>query len=332
MNRLEIDHGRFLTDVDVKKRVNHCVLAAEVAEACSDSSIPVGRTIHVDDNQDYYVVVGVLKPKTPTAAIGGSLAAQDFSHDIYIPISTLRARTGDFVITRRSGSFEGEIVELNQITMRVDSVDNVIPTSEVVRRGLANHDRLRDVAVVVPQELLEQAKTTRMMFTVFMGSIAAISLLVGGIGIMNIMLATVTERTREIGVRVPWERSGPISCGSSLVESVVLSTAGGLLGVVGGVLLVPITQLVRGRLEAWFPDAMNSIPDVIRTMNPVVEKWSIPISLVIAVVVGVIFAVYPASEPPSWIRSKRCGTSRGERGTSVPERPRNCSNPILTYR
>jgi putative ABC transport system permease protein len=294
VNRLEVDHGRFLTDVDIKKRVNHCVLAAEVGKHLFGYLDPVGRTIHIDDNQDYYVVIGVLEPKSPTAAIGGSLSAQDFSQDVYIPISTLRVRTGDFVVTRRSGSFEGEIVELNQITVRVDGIDNVIPTAEVVRRGLSNHDRLHDVAVVVPQELLEQAKTTRMMFAVFMGSIAAISLLVGGIGIMNIMLATVTERTREIGVRRALGAKRGDILRQFLVESIVLSTAGGILGVLGGVLLVPVTRLARGRMEAWFPEVMQNVPDVIRTMNPIVEKWSIPISLVIAIVVGVIFAVYPA--------------------------------------
>ncbi len=79
-----------------------------------------------------------------------------------------------------------------------------------------------------------------------------------------------------------------------LVESVVLSTAGGMLGVLGGVLLIPVTQLLRRWLEAWFPEMMSGVPDVIRTMTPVVETWSIPASLIIAVVVGVIFAVYPA--------------------------------------
>ncbi len=199
--RLEINRGRILTDVDVKTRVNNCVLSAEVAETLFGFLDPIGRRVHDDDNQAYYHVVGVLKPKAPTAAIGGSLAAQDFSRDVYTPITTIQARTGDLVFTRRGGTFEGEILELNQVTLRVDNVDEVIPTSEIVRRALTNHDRNQDVAVVVPQELLEQARTTRMMFTVFMGSIAAISLLVGGIGIMNIMLATVTERTREIGIR-----------------------------------------------------------------------------------------------------------------------------------
>ncbi len=299
VNRLQVSRGRFLSDVDIKTNVNNCVVSAEIADTLFGYLDPLGRRIHDDDQQAYYHVVGVLKPKAPTAAVGGSLSAQDFSRDVYTPITTIRSRTGDLVFTRRGGTFEGEVVELNQVTLRVNKVDEVIPTAEIVRLGLTGHDRNKDVAVVVPQELLEQARTTRMMFTIFMGSIAAISLLVGGIGIMNIMLATVTERTREIGVRRALGAKKADILRQFLVESVVLSTAGGLMGVLGGVLLVPVTKIIRNRLEAWLPEMMSGVPDVIRTMTPVVETWSIPASLVIAVVVGVIFAVYPAMRAAS---------------------------------
>ncbi len=108
--------------------------------------------------------------------------AQDFSNDIYIPIKTLQRRIGDTITTRRGASFDGEIIELNQITLRVNSVAEVKQTAEVIEDALSNHKAMEDIAVVVPLELLEQARTTRMMFMVFMGLVAAISLLVGGIG------------------------------------------------------------------------------------------------------------------------------------------------------
>ena len=136
VTRLQIDRGHFVTDTDVAHKKNHCVLAAEVATRLFPYLNPLGRRIHVDDDKDYYVVVGILKPRNATAAIGGSLEAQDFSSDVYIPISTLQKQIGDYVVTRRAGSFEGEIVELNQITLRVAGIEQVMPTAEVVKAAL----------------------------------------------------------------------------------------------------------------------------------------------------------------------------------------------------
>lgn len=199
VTKLDLDRGHFITDAEVRQKQNHCVLSSEVAERLFPFEDPLGRAIHIEEA--YYVVVGVMKSRQPTAGVGGSLAAQDFRNDVYIPITTLWSRIGDCVYTRRSGSFEGEIVELSQATLRVDQVENVLTTSELVKQTLAKFHRTEDYGLTVPLELLEQAKTTRMMFILFLGMIAAISLVVGGIGIMNIMLATVTERTREIGIR-----------------------------------------------------------------------------------------------------------------------------------
>ncbi len=294
VTRLKIDRGRFLTDADVRQMLNHCVLAAEVAERLFTYQNPIGRTVHIDDDQHYYVVVGVLKKRTPSAAIGGSLEAQDFSKDIYIPISTLRSRIGDFVIIRRSGSFEGEIVELNQITLRVNDVDDVLPTAELVKETLKNHDRQQDIAVVVPLELLEQARTTRLLFMMFMGFVAAISLVVGGIGIMNIMLANVTERTREIGIRRALGAKRVDILRQFLVESIVLSLMGGISGVVGGVALMELTETLRDFLAVQAPELIESLPQVVRTVRPQMVEWSIPLAFGIAVGVGIVFGVYPA--------------------------------------
>jgi putative ABC transport system permease protein len=292
VTHVEIERGRFLTDADLQFKRNVCVLAASVAEKLFPLDNPLDQSVRVEDL--YYVVVGVAKTRTPSAGIGGSLDSQDFADDIYIPITDLWARIGDTVITRRTGSFEGETLELNQITLRVNKVRNVLRTAEVVKNTLAETHREADYGVIVPLELLEQAKTTRLMFMVFMGIIAAISLLVGGIGIMNIMLATVTERTREIGIRRALGAKRADIARQFLVETIVLSIAGGLTGVVGGLTCRWMTDALRSLLENVFPAAMDSLPDVIRTVQPQIVGWSIPLAFGISLAVGIIFGLYPA--------------------------------------
>ncbi len=289
---LEIDRGRFLTDGDMEHKRNVCVLAQNVAEHLFPVEDPLGRSIRVENL--YYVVVGVVKDRAPSAAIGGSLDSQDYANDVYTPLSTLWSRIGDIIFTRRSDSFEREIMELNQITLRVGEVRHVLETAEIVKNTLAEFHRDRDYGVTVPLELLEQAKTSRMMFMIFMGIIAAISLVVGGIGIMNIMLATVTERTREIGIRRALGAKRRDIARQFLVETVVLSIAGGLTGVFVGLTCGPVINTVRDLLNRMFPAAMESLPAVIRDVQPEIVGWSIPLAFGISVCVGVIFGLYPA--------------------------------------
>lgn len=295
INRLEIDRGRFLTIREDQERNNHCVLAADLAERLFPFQDPLGQQIHIDDDQDFYTVVGIAKARSASAGIGGSLEAQDYSNDVYIPISTLQAQIGDMVYTRRSGSREMEIVELNQITLQVADIDDVEKTAAVVTRTLAKtHDSLKDIAIVVPKELLKQAENTRIMFNVFMGLIAAISLLVGGIGIMNIMLATVTERTREIGIRRALGAKKSDVIRQFLTEAILLTTAGGLLGILAGLLCGPSVFAVRLLLESLAPQTMANLPDVIRNVQPMIRPFSIPLSFGISLIVGVLFGIYPA--------------------------------------
>ncbi|MBC8875789.1 MAG: ABC transporter permease [Planctomycetes bacterium] len=312
VTRLEIDRGRYLTDADVDERHSYCVLAGRLAERLFPYEDPIGRRVYLSESQDFFEIVGVLEHRDPTAAIGGSLSAQDFASDVYIPISTLRQRIGDFIITRRGSSFNVEVVELNQITLRVDSIENVRTTADLVRAtlGLAPQKKgadadepetsaepkkyRQDVAVVVPEELLEQARVTRLMFMVFMGLIAAISLLVGGIGIMNIMLATVTERTREIGIRRALGAARVHIVTQFLVETISLSIVGGLTGVVFGYFCPPIIEGFRDGLDAYRPDLMERLPDVVRTVTPIVVHESVPVAFGISVAVGIVFGLYPA--------------------------------------
>ena len=297
VTRLEMDRGHFLTDAELYDKKNHCVLAAGTAQKLFPFEDPIGRSIHVE--KAYYVVVGVTKHKDPTAAIGGSFAAQDFTHDVYIPMTTLVSRIGDVVVTRRSGSVEGEEVELSQITLRVDDVKHVMETADIARVTLEQQHPNEDFGITVPLELLEQAKTTRLMFIIFLGMIAAISLLVGGIGIMNIMLATVTERTREIGVRRALGAKRGDIIRQFLVETISLSVLGGVTGILGGLMCRPVVAFVQRRLEDFMPRVMEQLPEVIKTLEPIIVPASIPFAFCISVTIGVVFGIYPAMRAAS---------------------------------
>ncbi|MDA7951288.1 MAG: ABC transporter permease [Pirellulaceae bacterium] len=293
--KLNVRSGRFLNALDNENRSQHCILASELANELFPTSEPLGKNIYLPDHEEYYKIIGVLQPRAATAAVGGSIAGQDFSADVYIPIKTWQDRIGDTIRTNRDGSFERETVELNQITMQVKNKDDVLNVSESVKVILGDvHDQAGDVSIVIPLELLEQAKTTRFMFMVFMGLIAAISLLVGGIGIMNIMLATVTERTREIGIRRALGAKRKDIIRQFLVETVVLSVVGGLVGILLGLLCPLCFQFARWCMERFRPDLMAAIPEAVRDVAPLIVPVSIPIAFGISVTVGVIFGLYPA--------------------------------------
>lgn len=292
--RLEVERGRFLDDSDGAEQQNVCVLSAETADKLFQHQDPLGRSVKIE--RDYYRVVGILKERPPSAAVGGSLAAQDYSRDIYVPIETLWLRVGDLVLTRRSGSFEGERVQLSQITLQVDDVSHVVETAEIIKATLSPHHVHVDYGITVPLELLERARAMRLMFMLFLGIIAVISLLVGGIGIMNIMLATVTERTKEIGIRrALGARQRDITI-QFLRETVTLSVMGGAVGVAAGFACRPSINLLRWLIERLSPSVMAQMPDVIRTMEPMVVNWSVPLAFAISVMVGITFGLYPAMQ------------------------------------
>lgn len=294
VTKLNIDRGHFITDAENFQRDTCCVLAARVAERLFPYEDPIGKRIYVPEHTDFYRVVGVLLPKNASAAIGGSLDSQDFSSDVYIPLKTLQQRIGDTVVRRGSGSFEGEMLELNQITVRVGSTDEVKTTAALIEDALRSHDEMEDIAVVVPLELLEQARTTRMMFMVFMGLVAAISLLVGGIGIMNIMLATVTERTREIGIRRALGAKQRDIISQFLVEAAVLSVVGGITGILAGLFCRPAVIGIRQLFARWYPETLAALPDVVREVTPQIVPESIPIAFGISILVGIVFGLFPA--------------------------------------
>ncbi len=292
MNNLRVAHGRFLTDRDLNRTDNVCVLAYDTARALFPYEDPIGKNIQIE--KDFYTIIGETMRREASAGIGGSFSAQDFNKDVYIPLSTLRVRIGDQVNTSRSGSREGEIVQLSQITVTVAEIEEIDYTADAIRSLLERYHRQEDYAVVVPKELLRQAEVTRIMFNVLLILIAGIALLVGGIGIMNIMLATVTERTREIGIRRALGAKQRDIVEQFLTETIVLSATGGLLGVLFGFGCKPFVAGVKIVLYQYLPDVMASLPPNLRDLEPRIAPWSIIAAFGISVGVGVLFGLYPA--------------------------------------
>ncbi len=293
LNQLEIARGRWLSPRDRGEKV--VVLADDTTKRLFPYENPIGKTIWV--GSEFYTVIGQTRPRTASAAIGGSLDSRDYNLDAYIPLQTLRHRVGDLVMKRvgagRGFDFVGEKVELSQITVEVEDINDVNETAEIIETLLKKYHEEEDYAVVVPRELLRQAERTRAMFNVLLVVIAGISLLVGGIGIMNIMLATVTERTREIGVRRALGATRDDIIQQFLIETVVLTASGGLLGVLFGLSVGPIFRGMRTGLTMVSPDLL---PPIVQSLEPRIAMWSVLLSLFISLGVGVLFGVYPARQ------------------------------------
>ncbi len=271
---LHMAEGRFLDDMDVALAANIAVIGAEVSEKLFPFGDPLGRSVRVGDDV-YFRIVGVTTHKDPSAGAGSSIAAQDYNSDIYIPLTTDRARFGDILSDRKQGQFSAERLELSQITVTVRSMDDVPRSAEAIDSLLLQFHPKKDYTKTVPLELLEKARATKRIFNLVLGSIAGISLIVGGIGIMNIMLATVSERTKEIGIRRALGAKRRDIITQFLIETSVISATGGIIGVLLGVAAPPIVSRFSG------------IPAVIRPESPVV-------AFIIAMLIGLVFGVYPA--------------------------------------
>jgi putative ABC transport system permease protein len=296
VNNLRVTKGRFLTDADQDTRANVVVLAHEVASDLFPIEEPLGKAVQIDNI--YYSIIGVTAERTASAGIGGSLAAQDFNKDLYVPINTFRARLGDEIFIPKQRGMDSEYLELSQITLTVHDVNDVIKTADVVRGTIERFHTQKDFAVVVPLELLKQADQLRQIFNIVLGSIAAISLVVGGIGIMNIMLATVTERTREIGIRRALGAKQRDIIEQFLTETVVLSGSGGVVGVGLGLLTPYAFYAIRYITLNFILDsrggALSDTTRMFSEMVPTVAFWTLPLAFGISVGIGVIFGLYPA--------------------------------------
>jgi putative ABC transport system permease protein len=278
VNDLPLAKGRFLRQEDDDHMDNVAVIGSKVAEALFPYEDPLldNETFRIDKR--YYRVIGVLRSRTPMADSSG--AVEDFNSEVYIPLSTCNASFGQVVTIRQPGSMQREQVQLSQVTLTVSDVDKVRPTGELIKAIVARH-RQPDTIVSVPLDKLEAAEAEKSRFNRLLVMIGGISLFVGGIGIMNIMLATVTERTREIGIRRALGAKRRDITMQFLIEAVVQTSLGGLLGVLIGLAFVFIVPPLSERFLNEHLAAKIHVP-------------SIFLALGFAVFVGVVFGLYPA--------------------------------------
>jgi putative ABC transport system permease protein len=273
-NDLEMSLGRFLDASDLSGQTNSCVIGSEVAEQLFRFESPIGQTVQIA-NQQMFRVVGVNKKKMGSAGSGSSISAQNFNRHMYIPLTTDRNRMGELLIYVQQGTETYERLELSQITIEVATTSDVKKTAAAVESLLAVTHEKQDYEITIPLDLLERAKATQRIFNFVLGSIAAISLLVGGIGIMNIMLATVSERTGEIGIRRALGATKSDITTQFLVETSVLSASGAFIGAVVGVAAPPLISWLSGRETA-------------------LTIWGPMIAVLVAMSTGLIFGIYPA--------------------------------------
>lgn len=293
VNQITMARGRFITEEDDHNLTNVCVLGSAAADKLFPFEDALGKSVQLRGHR--YLVVGVVADRMPTGGTGGSAAAEDFNSDVYIPFNTGRARIGETVLIRTAGSRSGERVQISQVVLTIDADfetsegrQKVKAVGEAVKQMLREDHAREDWAVTVPLDRLEEAERQQDRFTSLLVLIASISLVVGGIGIMNIMLATVTERTREVGIRRALGAKRKDIVMQFLVEAVVQTTIGGMVGVVIGL------AVVFGVPPAWKFLGPYLTGGSVNELPAVLSYWSILLSVGVSLLVGVVFGLYPA--------------------------------------
>ncbi len=269
-----LQQGRFFSQAELRDHGNVVVLSDEVARVLFPIDNPLGKNIKIDS--DYYNVVGIMEPEG-FSNLGQNQAGSSNAAPtrVFIPITSSRSRFGETIARQTAGGMESETVELHEAIIQLDNQETVIEVGEIIGQILDRRHREADYTIEVPLALLRQAEESALRDQIVAGAIAGISLLVGGIGIMNIMLASVTERTREIGIRRALGAKKRDIITQFLIEAVILSGVGGLIGVVLGVIIPFIISTFWG-------------------MTTIVTPVAPILAFSISALIGVIFGIYPS--------------------------------------
>ena len=297
LSDFHISKGNLFQQIQIDDAAPVCIIGAGIRSKFFATEEPIGKTIKC--GRVWLTVIGVLDERTISEDNIKHLGVRNYNMDVYTPITTallkFRNRSlitkaminksaqgggGNMVIinseTESQSDEQKNYNQLDRLTIRMASTDGIVSISEVITRLLERrHNKVVDFEVSVPELLLKQEQRTKFIFNIVLGAIASISLIVGGIGIMNIMLASVVERTREIGIRrAIGARSKDITL-QFLTEAVALCLAGGIIGIIFGVGLSYGIEKFTG-------------------ITTIISAFSVVISFGVAVVVGLIFGIIPA--------------------------------------
>ena len=285
----DIKEGTFLKDFHVDNTSNVCVLGYGIKEKLFKFTNAVGQQIKIDDI--WFNVVGVLSSKQTKSFVNNDFGIKNFDDEIYVPMTSLIYRLSVPSFNQRVisplGNFNqstqnvfspsfSERFSINQITAKVKKSASIYVAVELIKKVLERrHYGVGDYEIIVPEELLEKKQKTQNIFNIVMGAIAGISLLVGGIGIMNIMLANILERTKEIGIRRAMGATKKDILHQFLFEALLISGSGGLFGILTGYFLTSVISEYAGWRTAITP-------------------FSVILAFLVSIGVGLLFGILPA--------------------------------------
>jgi putative ABC transport system permease protein len=269
---MHIVAGRFIAPLDRRRRNLVCVLGSETARQMEELGSPGG---FIRIHHHLVKVVGILNRIEGQTDSSSTVSARNYNEMVFVPLEVAGTLDSPGPGQEEKTGITGR---LSEIVVQVAQEADVVSTAGIVRRIMeVAHHNARDYQLIVPLELLRQAEQTQRTFNLVLGAIAAISLLAGGIGIMNIMLATVSERTREIGIRRAVGATRRHIWTQFLLESVMLTVSGGIIGLLCGFVAVAGIS----RMAGW-PVAIS--------------LWAVVLPVIMSLMAGIFFGLYPARQ------------------------------------
>lgn len=292
---LKVERGNYFSSEQLEKGYSVCIIGKTVEKKLFEGEDPIGKNVKVKDK--WMRVIGVVEEKFVSEEAETDLGIRNYNSDVYIPLKTYLLRFenrsrlkveggpdfsggGMIIISRNDDASQPKDLktehQLDELIVQINEPENLIASAKVIRRLLVRrHNDNEDFELSIPQQLIQQQQKTKDIFNVVLGVIAGISLLVGGIGIMNIMMASVTERTKEIGIRRSIGATGQDISLQFMSEAIIISLCGGILGIILGIIGAEVVYRIAD----------------IRTIT---SAASILVSFGVSVTIGLIFGISPA--------------------------------------